>query len=102
MTSLSSSVELWKWSDFAFSVQQMVEVDDDRVLARATMRASGRGSGIKLEGDLYVCVWLRQGRVARVEDHLTLKGALHALGLEGETLEAAGLRGSGQARATGE
>jgi hypothetical protein len=28
----------------------------------------------------------------RVEDHLTLRGALHELGLEGETLEAARLR----------
>ena len=27
-----------------------------------------------------------------IEDHLTLKGALRGLGLEGETLEAAGLK----------
>jgi hypothetical protein len=44
-----------------------------------------------LEGELYHCFWLRHGRFIRVEDHLTAKGALHALGLSGETLEAAGL-----------
>jgi hypothetical protein len=46
---------------------------------------------MKLEGAVYHCMWLRHGRFFRVEDHLTLSGALHALGLEGETLEAAGL-----------
>ena len=40
----------------------------------------------------YHCCWLRHGRFIRVEDHLTARGALHALGLSGETLEAAGLR----------
>jgi ketosteroid isomerase-like protein len=89
------------WSDWAFALQRVVEIGDDRVLACATMRASGRGSQMKLEGDLYFCVWLRQGRFIRVEDHLTLRGALRALGLEGDTLEAAGLRDAGPA-ATGD
>src|SRR5205823_5681349 len=56
------------------------------------LRAEGRESGMNLEGDLYECMWLRHGRCFRVEDHMTLSRALHALGLEGETLEAAGLR----------
>jgi hypothetical protein len=43
-------------------------------------------------GELFQCYWLRHGRVFRQEDHLTLPGALRALGLEGDTLEAAGLR----------
>jgi hypothetical protein len=55
------------------------------------MRAEGRASGVALEGDAYHCFWLRHGRFIRAEDHLTAKGALHALGLSGETLEAAGL-----------
>jgi hypothetical protein len=53
--------------------------------------AEGRESGLKLEGDLHHCLWLRNGRLLRVEDHLTLAGALRALGLDGDTLEAAGL-----------
>jgi len=47
---------------------------------------------VKLDGDLYHCFWLRHQRIFRVEDHLTLTGALRALGLSGDSLEAAGLR----------
>jgi hypothetical protein len=74
-----------------WAIQEVIEVGDDRVLVCENLRAEGRGSGVKLEGDLYQCFWLRHGRFFRVEDHLTLSGALHALGLEGGTLEAAGL-----------
>jgi hypothetical protein len=55
------------------------------------MRAEGRASGVALEGDVYSCFWLRNGRFFRGEGHLTLAGALHALGLTGDALEAAGL-----------
>jgi len=80
------------WSRYEWEIQELIEVGDDRVLACVNLRAEGRESGMKLAGDLYTCIWLRHGRFFRVEDHLTLGGALHALGLEGETLEAAGLR----------
>lgn len=36
----------------------------------------------RLEGDIYHCFWLGHGRFIRVEDHLTAKGALNALGLK--------------------
>jgi hypothetical protein len=68
-----------------------LEECDDRGLACVRLRSEGRGSGITLGGEIYYCYWLRHGRFFRVEDHLTLSGALHAVGLEGETLEAAGL-----------
>ena len=87
---LEDYVEAWT-PDYA--IKELIEVGDDRVLACATLHAEGRGSGMKLEGDLYHCIWLRHGRLLRQEDHLTLRGALHALGLEGDTLQAAGLRG---------
>jgi hypothetical protein len=80
------------WDRYEFAVKDLFPVGDDRVLAHCSLQAEGRGSGVKLEGDLYQCVWLRHGRFFRWEDHLTAKGALHALGLSGETLEAAGLR----------
>jgi hypothetical protein len=86
---LANYVEAWT-PDYA--ITELIEVGDDRVLAGATLRAEGRGSGMKLEGDMYHCIWLRHRRILRQEDHLTLKGALHALGLEGDTLHAAGLR----------
>ena len=74
-----------------WAIEDMIEVGDDRVFVHETMRTEGRGSGVKLEGDLYQCFWLRHGRIFRIEDHLTLSGALRALGLEGETLKPAGL-----------
>ena len=87
---LARYLEAYSRSEWA--IRELIAVGDDRVLACENMSAEGRGSGINLEGDLYQCVWLRHGRFFRVEDHLTLKGALRALGLHGETLEAAGLR----------
>ena len=81
------------WSRFDWAVQDVVEVGDDRVLVCGSLRAEGPESGMTLAGDLYQCWWLRHGRIFRAEDHLTLRGALHALGVKAQTLEAAGLRG---------
>ena len=72
------------WEPFTaseWSVHELTPVGDDRVLVRSTLRAQGRGSGVRLEGDLYQCFWLRHGRIFRLEDHLTVEGARHALGL---------------------
>ena len=77
---------------YRLAVEDARAIADDRVLARVRISAEGTASGAALEGDLYHCFWLRHGRFIRVEDHLTENGALHALGLNGEALEAAGLR----------
>ena len=79
------------WSRFEYAIRQPIAVGDDRVLVCGSLNAEGQDSGVTVEADLYYCMWLRHGRFFRVEDHSTLGGALHALGLEGETLEAAGL-----------
>jgi hypothetical protein len=79
------------FSRFELATRWLTAVGDDRVLACADLRTEGRGSGINLGGEVYTSYWLRHGRLLRVEDHLTLSGALHALGLEGDTLEAVGL-----------
>jgi SnoaL-like domain len=80
------------WSEYRYVVKDARAIGDDRVFAHGEIHAAGRASGVALEGDTYHCCWLRHGRFLRVEDHLTAKGALHALGFTGETLEAAGLR----------
>lgn len=80
------------WSRYEWEIKELIDVGADRVLACLNLRAEGRESGVGLEGELYQCVWLRNGRFFRLEDHLTLSGALRAFGLKGETLEAAGLR----------
>jgi hypothetical protein len=75
-----------------FSIQAMTPVGDDRVLVRLLLAGEGKASGLRLGGEIFHCFWLRHGQVFRQEDHLTLPGAQRALGLDGETLEAAGLR----------
>ena len=80
------------WEGYGFVVKNATGIGDDRVFVHGRIEAEGRVSGAKLEGDIYHCCWLRHGRLLRVEDHLTEKGALHALGLSGESVEAAGLR----------
>ena len=69
------------WQNYEFLVKEVQPVGDDRVLLHGYVRAEGRESGAALEGDLYQCFWLRNGRLFRQEDHLTKKGALRALGL---------------------
>jgi hypothetical protein len=80
------------WDRWEFAIKRLIAVGDDRVFVHAIVHAVGRESGMRLEGNLYHCAWLRQRRIFRWEDHLTLGGARRALGLSGETLEAAGLR----------
>ena len=82
---------LGAYARFEFAIDRLIAVADDRVLVCANMRAEGRGSGVNIEGDIYQCYWMRHGRFFRLEDHLTLAGAIHALGLSGQTLEAVGL-----------
>jgi hypothetical protein len=55
------------------------------------MRVEGHASGMTLEGEVYSCFWLRNGRFFRAEGHVTFARALRALGLSGDALEAAGL-----------
>jgi hypothetical protein len=79
------------WKGVQYTVKDARAIGDDRAFVHRRLSAKGRNSGMPLEGDVYHCCWLRHARFIRVEDHLTEKGALHALGLSGETIEAAGL-----------
>ena len=80
------------WEGLRYVVKEERAIGDDRVLVHGGIRAEGRASGATLEGDVYSCFWLRNGRFFRVEGHVTLAGALQALGVSGDSLEAAGLR----------
>jgi hypothetical protein len=88
---LAEFTTAWATGGYRNVIKNAYGVSDDRVLVHAHLSAQGRSSGMALEGDLYYCLWLRNGRFFRQEDHLTAKGALRALGLKGETLKAAGL-----------
>ena len=78
------------WETYAYTVADAIAVGDDRVLIHGDIDAAGRTSGLALEGHTHHCFWLRHGRFIRQEDHLSAKGALYALGLAGDSLEAAG------------
>jgi hypothetical protein len=78
------------WEGLRYAVKDARAVGDERVFVHRRVSAKGRTSGMPLEGDVYHSCWLRHGRLMRVEDHLTANGALHALGLSGEALVAAG------------
>jgi hypothetical protein len=85
---LTRYLDAWR---VEWTTKNLIDVGDERVLLRGTLHTEGHGSGMELEGELHQCFWLRHGRVFRQEDHLSLRGALHAFGLEGDTLEAVGL-----------
>ena len=80
------------WDDYRLRIRAITPVHDDRVLAHVSLTTEGRESGLNLQVELFLCFWLRHGRVFRQEDYFTLPRALRALGLSGVTLETAGLR----------
>jgi hypothetical protein len=78
------------WERYEMEVKKLIPVSDDRVLLHSALLAEGRESGVKLEGDLYQCFWLRHGRFLRVEDNLTHKGAHRPHGHSAQAHEAVG------------
>lgn len=72
--------KLSAWDSYDYEIVDATAVGDDRVFLHGRIKAEGRVSGASLEGDIYHCCWLRHGRFIRIEDHLTKKGALEALG----------------------
>lgn len=79
---ISAYLREWRsaWEDLRTEVD-VTAPDDVRVLARLHISAKGYSSGMDLEQDTFHCFWLRHGRIIRIEDHLTERGARHALGL---------------------
>src|SRR4051794_36979400 len=41
-----------------WTIRELIAVGDDRVLVGETMHSEGRGSGMRIDGDLYQCYWL--------------------------------------------
>jgi SnoaL-like domain len=77
------------WDDYRYAIKDARAIGDDRVLVHGEIRAQGRGerrgAGRRRVPLLLAPAWtIHPGRGS-----LTAKGALHALGLSGETLKAA-------------
>jgi hypothetical protein len=62
-------------------VERMEELDDARVLALLTLRASGRGSGARVESEYAHIITLRDGLCVRVDGFSSWALALAAAGL---------------------
>jgi hypothetical protein len=71
------------WGAFEFTVREIVPIDDVRVFVRTSVKARGHETQAPVDGDLYFSIWMRHGRLLRVEDHLTAAGAHRALGWDG-------------------
>jgi ketosteroid isomerase-like protein len=63
-------------------VKRIEELDDGRVLALLTLRASGRGSGARVETEYAHITTLREGLAVRVDGFPSWKQALSAAGRE--------------------
>lgn len=72
---------LGAWDQYEFEMLDVKAIDDQRVLSHGLMSAQGHESGLGVGGELFPCFWMRRGKFFRVEDHLTRKGAIAALGI---------------------
>ena len=69
------------WGDIDYSFEELIDADDEHVIAIVDRHARGRASGVEVERR-FVLVWtLREGKVARVVWFLSRADALEALGL---------------------
>jgi ketosteroid isomerase-like protein len=75
----------WKmgeiWEELRFDPKEMIELDEERVLAVAHTWARASGSRIEISQDLTHVWTLRDGRVVRLNAYSTKAEALEAVGL---------------------
>lgn len=65
------------------TLEQVIEIDDERVLAITPTRHSGRSSGVVLEEERMACVvTVRDGKIVRTEVYSSPEAALKAVGLQ--------------------
>jgi ketosteroid isomerase-like protein len=66
---------------FEYELEDVVEVDEDRVLALLRLRARGRGSGVEVDTPLAHLWELRDEKAARMQAFAEREEAFAALGL---------------------
>lgn len=74
---LQESLKFVTWEPVAVE-----PLGDDRYLITVKTVGEGRGSGIKLEGEIGHIVWLRDGRAERLDAFIRLEDARQAAGLD--------------------
>ena len=73
-------LEPWE-AQLQMDVERMEELDDGRVLALLTLRASGRGSGARVETEYAHIITVRDELCVRVDGFPSWQQALSAAGL---------------------
>ena len=68
-------------SDWHVEVEELIDGTRDRVLLIGRVMAEGKGSGTPIDQPLFTVVTVRDGKVARIEDHTERAKGLEAAGL---------------------
>jgi ketosteroid isomerase-like protein len=75
---------LWEaWEEWEPSVEEVIELDEDRVLTVTLVRARGMGSGVVVEGRGAVVWSMDDGRIRHAALFQSKAEALRAIALEG-------------------
>ena len=67
--------------DWRIEVDELVDGTQDRALVIGRVRARGKGSGVPIRQALFTAVTVKDGKVARIEDHTDRASGLKAVGL---------------------
>ena len=72
---------LQQWENFRAEAVELIPVGDSSVLAVARQRATGRGSGVEVDAEVYIVLTFRGDQVSEVHWHFDRERALSAAGL---------------------
>ena len=66
------------WGEIEYSYEELIDVDEERVISVVTRHARGKASGVDVQHPFALLWTLRDGRVVRVTWYLSLEEALEA------------------------
>ena len=70
-------------SEWRVEIEELINGSPDRVLLIGRVVARGKGSGAPIHQPIFTAVTVRNGKVARIEDHTERAKAVEAAGLPG-------------------
>jgi ketosteroid isomerase-like protein len=88
-TSYRGHAGLLKWwedlaeafGDFRLELEEVLEVDEERVLTTQRFVGHFRATDIPFDGPWAAILWIRNGKVVRAQGHLSKRRAMRAAGL---------------------
>ena len=67
--------------DYAVTIREVTDLEDDRVFIVSDLAFNGKGTGIEVNGVSFAVVTVREDLIARIDEYSSRGGALEALGL---------------------